>query len=85
MRIAIGADHAGGRGAADRVTGAAAAREEQQSALLFNRTTRRLHRARRELRNVLERRLGNEIRSVYSFHLDRCDRVVAKVFERIGF
>jgi RNA polymerase sigma-70 factor, ECF subfamily len=44
----------------------------------------RLHRARRELRTVLERRLGSEIRSVYSFHLTRCDRVVARVFERIG-
>jgi RNA polymerase sigma-70 factor (ECF subfamily) len=44
----------------------------------------RLHRARRELRQVIERRLGSEIRNVYSFHLARCNRVVLKVFNRLG-
>lgn len=44
----------------------------------------RLHRARRELRQVIERRLGSEIRNVYSFHLARCNRVVRKVFDRLG-
>jgi RNA polymerase sigma-70 factor (ECF subfamily) len=43
----------------------------------------RLHRARQSLRQDLERRLSASARDVYGFHLSRCDRVVARVLERI--
>ena len=43
----------------------------------------RLHRAKKLLRADLERRLGAAVEGVYDFHLSRCDRVVARVFERI--
>jgi RNA polymerase sigma-70 factor (ECF subfamily) len=44
----------------------------------------RLHRARAALRRELERRLGAARASVYEFRAVRCDRVVARVFERIA-
>jgi RNA polymerase sigma-70 factor, ECF subfamily len=43
----------------------------------------RLHRARAALRNDLESRTRATLASSYSFHLSRCDRVVAAVFARI--
>ena len=43
----------------------------------------RLHRARRMLRDELQRRAGAQIAHAFSFHLSRCDRVVAGVFARI--
>jgi RNA polymerase sigma-70 factor (ECF subfamily) len=43
----------------------------------------RLHRARAELRQGLESHVGSAMRSVYGFHLSRCDRVVANVLARI--
>jgi RNA polymerase sigma-70 factor (ECF subfamily) len=44
----------------------------------------RLHRARAELRRVLEQRVGFATREIYGFHLSRCDRVVERVMERIA-
>ena len=43
----------------------------------------RLHRARRLLREQLDRRLGPAAGSVYQFHLSRCDRVVAGVMSAV--
>ncbi len=44
----------------------------------------RLHRAKRLLRDQLDRRLGPVAGSVYQFHLSRCDRVVASVVGMLG-
>lgn len=44
----------------------------------------RLHRARRALRDDLERRIGATAGDLYAFYAPRCDRVVAAVLERIG-
>lgn len=43
----------------------------------------RLHRAKRLLRDQLDRRLGPAASEVYPFHLSRCDRVVAGVMAAI--
>ena len=43
----------------------------------------RLHRAKRLLRDRLDRRLGPAVADIYPFHLSRCDRVVAGVMEAI--
>lgn len=43
----------------------------------------RLHRARRLLQDQVDRRLGPAASQVYSFHLSRCDRVVAGVMAAI--
>ena len=43
----------------------------------------RLHRAKRLLRDHLDRRLGPAAGTVYQFHLTRCDRVVTSVMEAI--
>ena len=44
----------------------------------------RLHRAKRLLREQLDRRLGPAATEVYPFHLSRCDRVVAGVMAAIS-
>jgi RNA polymerase sigma-70 factor (ECF subfamily) len=44
----------------------------------------RLHRARALLREELLARAGVAAPQAFSFHLSRCDRVVAAVFERLG-
>jgi RNA polymerase sigma-70 factor (ECF subfamily) len=44
----------------------------------------RLHRARARLREELLARAGVAASTAFSFHLSRCDRVVAAVFERLG-
>ncbi len=44
----------------------------------------RLHRARTLLRDALYDRAGVAAATAYSFHLSRCDRVVAAVFGRLG-
>jgi RNA polymerase sigma-70 factor, ECF subfamily len=44
----------------------------------------RLHRARAFLREDLFQRAGLTRSSVFAFHADRCDRVVAAVFARLG-
>ena len=43
----------------------------------------RLHRARALLREELLERAGVTAGSAFTFHLSRCDRVVAGVFERL--
>ena len=43
----------------------------------------RLHRAKRLLRDKLDRRLGPAAADIYPFHLSRCDRVVAGVMAAI--
>ena len=43
----------------------------------------RLHRAKRLLREQLDRRLGPAAGSAYQFHLTRCDRVVAGVMSAL--
>lgn len=43
----------------------------------------RLHRAKRLLRDQLDRQLGPASSGVYAFHLSRCDRVVAGVMPAI--
>ena len=44
----------------------------------------RLHRARNQLRTVLTDRIGAQVPQLFDFHLSRCDRVVARVFARLG-
>jgi RNA polymerase sigma-70 factor (ECF subfamily) len=44
----------------------------------------RLHRARRALRDDLERRIGAGAADLYAFYAPRCDRVVAAVLARVG-
>jgi RNA polymerase sigma-70 factor (ECF subfamily) len=44
----------------------------------------RLHRAKALLRETLYAQAGVAAASAFQFHLSRCDRVVAAVFERIG-
>jgi RNA polymerase sigma-70 factor (ECF subfamily) len=44
----------------------------------------RLHRARGMLRRELYARVGDQVGTVFPFHAVRCDRVVARVFERIA-
>lgn len=44
----------------------------------------RLHRARRALRGAIENRVGEEMKSAYSFGNERCDRVVAAVLSRLA-
>ena len=44
----------------------------------------RLHRARAALRREVERQIGAEVRSLYGFDGDRCDRMVAAVLARIA-
>jgi RNA polymerase sigma-70 factor (ECF subfamily) len=44
----------------------------------------RLHRAKAELRRRLDERLGREVRRLYLFDGPRCDRVVARVQDRLG-
>jgi RNA polymerase sigma-70 factor (ECF subfamily) len=44
----------------------------------------RLHRARAELRRLLDAQLGAATREVFDFHASRCDRIVAAVLARIG-
>jgi RNA polymerase sigma-70 factor (ECF subfamily) len=43
----------------------------------------RLHRARAELRRVMEAGIGHAQRDLFAFHLSRCDRVVNAVLARI--
>ena len=45
----------------------------------------RLHRAKRLLKDHLDRQLGPASTSVYSFHLSRCDRVVNAVMSKLVF
>jgi RNA polymerase sigma-70 factor, ECF subfamily len=44
----------------------------------------RLHRARTELRRMLDQRFGAATREVFDFHASRCNRVVALVMSRIA-
>ena len=44
----------------------------------------RLHRARTELRRMLDERFGAATREVFDFHASRCNRVVALVMARIA-
>ena len=44
----------------------------------------RLHRAKRLLKERLDRQLGPAVNGVYAFHLSRCDRVVAGVMAAIA-
>ena len=44
----------------------------------------RLHRAKRNLRQTLDERIGREVRRLYLFDGARCDRVVARVFARLS-
>ena len=54
---------------------------ETAASLAINEDTvkTRLHRAKRLLRDQLDRRLGPAAADIYPFHLSRCDRVVAGV------
>ena len=58
---------------------------ETAAALDINEYTvkTRLHRAKRLLRDHLDRRLGPAASEIYPFHLSRCDRVVAGVMAAI--
>jgi len=44
----------------------------------------RLHRAKLLLRTSIDARLGEEVRQLYAFDGERCDRIVAQVFARIA-
>ena len=44
----------------------------------------RLHRAKRSLRQMLDARIGREVRRLYLFDAPRCDRMVAAVFASIN-
>jgi len=58
---------------------------ETAASLSINEDTvkTRLHRARRLLRERLERALGPAAADVYPFHLSRCDRVTSGVMAKI--
>ena len=58
---------------------------ETAASLAINEETvkTRLHRAKRLLRDQLDRRLGPAAAQAYPFHLSRCDRVVAGVMAKI--
>jgi RNA polymerase sigma-70 factor (ECF subfamily) len=58
---------------------------ETAASLSINEDTvkTRLHRAKRLLRDQLDRRLGPAAAEIYPFHLSRCDRVAAGVMARI--
>jgi len=58
---------------------------ETAASLAINEDTvkTRLHRAKRLLRDKLDRRLGPAAADIYPFHLSRCDRVVAGVMAAI--
>jgi len=58
---------------------------ETAASLSINEDTvkTRLHRAKRLLRDQLDRRLGPAAAEIYPFHLSRCDRVVAGVMAAI--
>ena len=58
---------------------------ETAASLSINEDTvkTRLHRAKRLLRDQLDRRLGPAAADIYPFHLSRCDRVVAGVMAGI--
>jgi RNA polymerase sigma-70 factor, ECF subfamily len=43
----------------------------------------RLHRAKLELREWIDDRLGEEVRQLYAFDGHRCDRIVERVFARV--
>lgn len=43
----------------------------------------RLHRAKRSLRQKLDKRIGREVRRLYLFEAPRCDRMVPAVFARL--
>lgn len=43
----------------------------------------RLHRARGLLRDLIEKRVGEQVDEAYAFHARRCDRVVAAVLARL--
>lgn len=43
----------------------------------------RLHRARAQLRESIDRRLGSEARALYQFNGERCDRIVRAVLSRL--
>lgn len=59
---------------------------ETAASLSINEDTvkTRLHRAKRLLRDQLDRRLGPAAADIYPFHLSRCDRVVAGVMAAIA-
>lgn len=59
---------------------------ETAAALDINEDTvkTRLHRSKRLLQDHLDRRLGPAASEIYSFHLTRCDRVVAGVMAAIS-
>jgi len=44
----------------------------------------RLHRARRALRKMIMSRTGEQVLTAFAFEAPRCDRIVARVFERIS-
>ena len=44
----------------------------------------RLHRARNRLQETVQNAFEANCERAYEFHLSRCDRVVARVFERLG-
>lgn len=60
--------------------------EETSEALDLTEETvkTRLHRAKRLLRDQLDRQLGPASHQAFPFHLSRCDRVVAGVMEHIS-
>jgi RNA polymerase sigma-70 factor (ECF subfamily) len=44
----------------------------------------RLHRARSLLRRRIDERVGQEVRQLYQFDGDRCDRIVRSVWNRLA-
>ena len=59
---------------------------ETAASLSINEDTvkTRLHRAKKQLRDQLDRRLGPAAAKIYPFHLSRCDRVVEGVMGAIA-
>lgn len=45
----------------------------------------RLHRARALLRAWIDNRVGEDIRRLYQFDGERCDRIVRAVLQRVSF
>lgn len=66
------------------VDGKATAEVAEALGLSADNVKVRLHRARAALRRTIERRLGEEVHSLYAFAGERCDRLVAAVMTRIA-
>src|ERR1700719_2377245 len=81
---AIGAGLVGHSFAATRLAFALVARCAEASAPARTRCRTRLHRARRLLRDALEKQAGPVLTNAFPFDGRRCERMTNKVLERLA-